>query len=160
MEDERGGADSASDPRAPEWMRHARRAAGRAESASILFLLNLVLGAFLVVPVTGAMALMWVLGDKGATANVLEILTIWLFVLVFALIAAVTGGLVYLPVVLWAAMRSPHRGRAIALACTPLVALGAVPWGTWPALVLPWVWVPVAAGLLLYGVLVRLPDPG
>lgn len=143
------------------WLRSARprlvrhRPRGEA-TASAPFFRNLLHGISLL-PVVSMLMMVLAAVEDGGSPGLVEIFLAGLFISLYALVPAVTGGLLYLPLVSWAARRWPRRARAIAVAAAPLVALGTVPFGLAGFVALWWAAIPVAAGLFYYGATIRLP---
>lgn len=141
-----------------------RRVRREGETTGALALRNLGRGMVILGPAASLMMLLMVADDGASRPSLLELLFVSAFAWFYAFFPAVTGAALYLPLVHGSAKRWPRRGRAIALACTPLVALGTVPWGMWRALAFWQVWLPMAAGLLFWAATLRLPaappEPG
>jgi hypothetical protein len=143
------------------WLRSPRRNPvrhrPRGEAAvAAPFFRNLLHGISLLPGVSMLMMLLAGM-DGGGSPNLFEVVAAGLFISLYTVVPAVTGGLLYLPLVSWAARRWPRRARAIAVAASPLIALGTVPWGMAGFLGLWSVVIPVAAGLIYYGATIRLP---
>jgi len=124
-------------------------------SARRLFWRNLLWGIALL-PLVGVLVTILMLTEE-TSSGALQILMVPVLITLYALVPAVTGGVLYLAVVDRAARRWPRRARAIAVGCLPLIALGTVPWGMWPAFGVWQIALPVAAGLLIYGATLQLP---
>lgn len=144
----------------PEWPRSAGRVTAD-ERGSVWFFECLLRGAVVLVPVSVAMmALFAMQGGDNLARDLFIVVFLSPFAYMFALLAAFTGALLYLPAVWWAARRWTRAGRAIALACTPLMLLGTLPyWGMWRMVEIWQIWMPAAAGLLVWAATLRLPAP-
>lgn len=136
--------------------KHVRHRPRGEATASVHFFRNLLHGISLL-PVVSMLMMLLAGMDGGGSPNLLEVVVAGIFISLYTVVPAVTGGLLYLPLVSWAARRWPRRARAIAVAAAPLVALGTVPWGMARFLGLWWAVIPVAAGLFYYGATIRLP---
>lgn len=128
----------------------------RDEAVAAPFFRNLLRGIALL-PIVSMLMMLLSGMDGGGSPNPIEIVVVGLFISVYAMVPAVTGGLLYLPLVSWAARRWPRRARTIAVAAAPLIALGTVPWGMAGFLALWSIAIPVAAGLFYYGATIHLP---
>ena len=131
------------------------------EAALAWIALGMLRGIVILAPVVLAITILWTveMHDGVVLHSLFLFCVILFFAACYAPLPAITGGMLYLPLVWWAARRWPRAGRAIAVACAPAMVIGALPWpGAWPGITGTWtIGVPVGIGLTIWIATLPLP---